>query len=299
MSRKRTFRLALVLAALLALPASPAGAAARSGPASQTAPVQPHSPSPKADLLAVVNAPRGTFARGTLALEHVRPAVTWFTDRPYRDAGFFGVGEMVRLFFARQSPPNVALEFRAPDGSHHVAIVEVSAPRYDRKAGRLKLHAKLISKSDTVSLAEHPWLSKFGTRNEARIPRRLGAVVAFFDSAPAPGQSQDEALVQKLADEYQPLEESWARVIGAVKACLDNTRQTLYQNLLEATVGDYKKWLALWRDVEALQRAVAGGGTLSTAQHKLAGELEAEFAEQQQTVAGFAFVERATCARAE
>ncbi|HXP38110.1 MAG TPA: hypothetical protein VN817_10120, partial [Solirubrobacteraceae bacterium] len=117
-----------------------------------------HSPSPMADLLAVVNAPGGTFDGTHVTLEHVRSAVTWFTDRPYRDAGFFGVGDLVQLFFSRQSPPNVALEFVAADGSHHVGILEVSNPRYEARMARLEFHAKLIAKSDIVSVAEHPWL---------------------------------------------------------------------------------------------------------------------------------------------
>jgi hypothetical protein len=58
-------------------------------------------------------------------------------------------------------------------GSHHVASVEVSAPHYERKSAQLAFQAKLIAKSDTVSLAEH-----------ASVPSRyamalIGLVVPF------------------------------------------------------------------------------------------------------------------------
>ncbi len=288
----RTFKLSLVFTVVLALASS---AIVEASPHTASRATQSHSPSPMADLLAVVNAPRGTFNKNRLTFEHVRSNVTWFTDRPYRDAGFFGVGNLVQLFFTRQSPPNAALEFVGAGGSHHVAIVEVSAPHYEAKAARLEFRAKPIAKSDTVSLAEHPWLSSFRRRSGSKIPRRFGTVVAFFDSAPASGQTSDEALVQKLSDEYEPLVPTWGRIFIFLRGCFQSTHQMIWEKLLTVANGDFEKFLGLMRNVETLQAVVAEGRSLSVQQQQLAAELEAKFPEQQKTSTEFAELEKRGC----
>ncbi|HXP38359.1 MAG TPA: hypothetical protein VN817_11395, partial [Solirubrobacteraceae bacterium] len=132
-------------------------------------------------------------------------------------------------------------------------------------------------------------------RSGAKIPSRFGAVVAFFDSAPASAQSFDEAAVQKLSDEYRPLVATWGRFFIFARGCVQGTHQMIWLRILDDAELHFEKLLVLLRELETLQQAVAQGETLSTSQQQLAAALEAKFPEQQTTAAQYAEVEKRGC----
>ena len=196
--RRRASALASVLGFALAtvVAATPVVASAQvtSGPPASGIPA-------RAPLLTVLPAERGTFDGKRLTLTGVPEQATWFTDRPVRRAGLFDIPQMLEIFFARQSPPNAALEVQGADESRDVVIVELAKPRYDRARGTLRFSAEVLPR-DRVLRSGPLGLVDFATRNDAALPERFGRAVVFIDAAADSGPATTNVELQILENTY-------------------------------------------------------------------------------------------------
>jgi hypothetical protein len=134
------------------------------------------------------NATRGTLqkVRGTglyrLRLEGVSPQVTWFSDRPARDAGVIPVRGFVESwsgFGFSADHPNAALTITGARSRGHSVVLELSGPRYTAARRTLRYIARPIRTADGN-------LASFAPRRSARLPRRFGTSALFIDDATAP-----------------------------------------------------------------------------------------------------------------
>jgi hypothetical protein len=136
--------------------------------------------------LAVVTAGGGSFepdadGAGLLTLSGVDQAI-WFTDRPYREAGVYGIDEMNGVFFADPEPPNAALDIiSAADESHDVLILSLSSPSWDAAIGTLSFAAQVIDPA-VVEVEGSP-LAVQAERADPSIPRDFDLAALFIDDA--------------------------------------------------------------------------------------------------------------------
>lgn len=107
-------------------------------------------PQPR-EFLYVVNAPQATVTADTLTLNH--PQVTFFTDRPVRDAGAMSIAAFLKLWdkgansFAKDNP-NAAFVAKTP--SSNIAkktFVELSHPHYNAQRQQLTFRIKSVDKN--------------------------------------------------------------------------------------------------------------------------------------------------------
>ena len=162
----------------VATAALPVGPAAAQDPPPTTTPAQDAPLS----VLAVVDATGGRATKDTLTLTGVEPRATWFSDRPNREVGSYSITELVDVFFDDQSPPNAALEFAGAGERNDVAIVELSDPRYDKRAQRLRFTMSVLEDLD-AELGSGSGLDGHAARHDGRVPRSFEAVTLFVDSA--------------------------------------------------------------------------------------------------------------------
>ena len=112
-------------------------------------------------LLYVQQAEQGTFqpANGedpqsyTLTLQDVAPRTVFFSDRPDRVTGAIPNEDFARLetLFAPDDLPNAAIVVSEPPSEDQdVAIVELSAPRYDAATGRSRTRQSSSTRSRTA-----------------------------------------------------------------------------------------------------------------------------------------------------
>jgi hypothetical protein len=187
----------------------------------------PASAAPLAEL-AVVDAAGGSATANTLTLTDVAPRAVWFSDRPARQAGTYPIPELLRLFFEGRTPPNAALEFAGAGARNDVAIVELSKPRYDESARRLRFAARVLD-DPAGSLAPSTALGAFVGRNDGRIPKRFDAVSVFLDSATVdgdcPGQTADgttgsiEGLIRISCTDAQVVLDGTHLYVGGFAMC--------------------------------------------------------------------------------
>jgi hypothetical protein len=142
--------------------------------------------------LAVLDANGGSVSGRTLTLTGVAPRAVWFSDRPERQAGTYRIPELLRTFFDDQAPPNAALEFAGRSARNDVAIVELSDPRWDAGAHRLRFTVQVLDDAGN-ELDPDTGLGRFVARNDARIPGSFDDVTVFLDDAPGgcPGTTMD------------------------------------------------------------------------------------------------------------
>jgi uncharacterized protein YjbI with pentapeptide repeats len=169
---------AAVLAAMTVLASSGASAAGAEPGAPATQEIK---------QMFLQNATRGTFEKipGTglyrLRLEGVSPRVTWFSDRPARDAGVIpvrGFVESWRGFGFSADHPNAALTITGARSRGHTVVLELSRPRYTAARRTLRYIARPIRAADGN-------LASFEARRNARLPRQFGASALFIDDATA------------------------------------------------------------------------------------------------------------------
>jgi hypothetical protein len=215
---------ALLAASLLAFAAGTASAASLDGlgasspiVATQGAALAVAKTTPPLSLsrtvLGVVNANGGAFDGQRLTLTGVQPFVTWFTDRPMRRAGLYDIPGLIEGFFAGQAPPNAAIEVIGADASRDVAILELSAPQYSPRTRRLVFAAKRIPVDEASGFSiKHPVLGDFAARNDAALPKRLGKVVMFVDSAPCVASTDWQKIVQFFE---QRLDQYWTHIFDS------------------------------------------------------------------------------------
>lgn len=113
-----------------------------------------------------------------LALEHVWPETTYFSDRPQRISGTINNEEFLELdgMFSPNNPPNAAIVLSdAPSEEQDVIIVELMDPQYDPAAGRLIYTVKLINREVSAGL------KNWGTRKDKFLPDNFSHVTLFID----------------------------------------------------------------------------------------------------------------------
>jgi hypothetical protein len=134
-------------------------------------------------VLAVVNTGGGTFRETghgyRLTLTEVAPRAVWFSDRPSRDAGSYAIDELEDVFFVDEDAPNAALEVFSGRGAGEVVVVELASPRYEAKAGRLVLDARVLGRDEVLSTA----LEGHAELATDDPPNRFGSAALFIDDA--------------------------------------------------------------------------------------------------------------------
>jgi hypothetical protein len=228
------------------------------------------------EVLGVVSASGGSFNGKRLALTGVQPQVTWFSDRPAREAGLLPVSGLSEAFFARQVPPNAAVVIEGAPASRDVVVVELSKPRYDAKSHQLSFAAKQVA-TDRVFAAVHPRLARFADRADAKIPARFAMSAVFVDTAPAVTETHDQALVAQLSDQYGAITHTWSAEEWRFRNCTKwvDTNPEGYHSILNLFDDEFNSWLDLAANLQGLQQAVADGGTLDAAQQQLVAQMQA------------------------
>ncbi|HSK78132.1 MAG TPA: hypothetical protein VLQ45_16890 [Thermoanaerobaculia bacterium] len=118
--------------------------------------------------------------RYSLELHGVRPETVYFSDRPERIAGSAPMDRFLSGFsFGAQDPPNAALTFDSPAGQQGVAVVELTAPRYDAGSQVLTYEIRMLGNYGGQNLAH--WASKAGSKG---LPAGLQDVSLFIDDCP-------------------------------------------------------------------------------------------------------------------
>lgn len=80
-----------------------------------------------------------------LTLTNVNPNVVYFSDRPVRDAGEFGIVQFLNeLSFEIGNPPNAAIVAETVDGEEITVVAELMQPIYDRDTEKLIYKAVVL-----------------------------------------------------------------------------------------------------------------------------------------------------------
>jgi hypothetical protein len=148
------------------------------------------------DALYVQNASSGTYDGTHLTLRGVAPVVTWFADRPERDAGVLPTRRAMTMLFDGQANPNAALDFA---GSQLTGVVplELSDPRYDPKAQTMRFRARKLKDLLGGDLSH-----RNDQVRKAKVPQRFGKVSLFIDDVDAVfNQSCQTTLVNSTSYE--------------------------------------------------------------------------------------------------
>ena len=102
------------------------------------------------DLLFATSGASGRFKqlssnRYKLVLRGVDERLTWFTDRPERQAGSISFNNLISQWDSGfgEISPNSALIFEDKDGRKDTVVFEQSKPRYNAKKGKLVFTAKI------------------------------------------------------------------------------------------------------------------------------------------------------------
>ncbi|MBM3676788.1 MAG: hypothetical protein FJW96_02745 [Actinobacteria bacterium] len=117
-----------------------------------------YEPSVVPAYLFILDAPDGEIIEGTAGFELVLPAdqkVTWFTDRPLRQAGTIDLSDLAATWEADgfiAVPPQAALDLFV-DGSDETFVVELGAPRLDGDSYFFPLSD--VQLEDTSMVPEH------------------------------------------------------------------------------------------------------------------------------------------------
>ena len=228
------------------------------------------------EVLGVVSARGGSFDGKRLTLTGVQPQVTWFSDRPAREAGLLPVSGLSEAFFARQVPPNAAVVIEGAPASRDVVVVELSKPRYDAKAHQFSFAAKQVA-ADRVFTGMHPRLSQFAARADAKIPTHFAESAVFVDTAPAVTETPDQALVAQLTDQFGSVTHTWSTLNWRFENCRNwaLASPVAYHSILDQFDNEMTSWFELADNLFGLQRAVANGGTLDAAQQQLVSQMQA------------------------
>jgi hypothetical protein len=169
--------LALVLASILL-------AACRAPEATPTL----EEPVEELSLLFVHNATSGTLtpvagAEDTflLTLEGVSYSTIWFSERPSLTAGHIPTQLFIDNWDTGEnsftdSPPNAALDILEGETDGDVLVVQLSQPKYDEEAARLRYHVKVLQ--DVAG-----GLESFNLRMDApaAVPRNFNHASLFID----------------------------------------------------------------------------------------------------------------------
>jgi hypothetical protein len=87
------------------------------------------------------------------------------------------------LGFSAKNPPNAAPVVAGARGAEETLVIELFAPRYDRRAKRLSYDARLLDDAGESAL-----LARFAKRGRrGRPPRRFADASLFIDSCPSGG----------------------------------------------------------------------------------------------------------------
>lgn len=167
------------------------GQVASAGPALPGAPTA-KTPSPQATTVSVLYST--TASRGTLThvkgqhlvydvrLQGSTQALTWFTDRPFRDAGFVPTRAFVKGWRAHgftKSPPNVALVVRTKSGATDTVVAEMSQPRF--ADGVLTARLRVLTMEEAQHITGH--LRAHAARHDEKVPARFTNAALFIDDA--------------------------------------------------------------------------------------------------------------------
>jgi hypothetical protein len=158
------FRTALLAALLLAVTAASAHAA------------------PSGGTLYVQQARNAELVGTRLVLHHPGARVTTFSDRPARQGGSQTLPAFVAAWTAAfgDDPPNAALELTDAPASRDVTLLELRAPRYDRRRDTLTYTVRPVTKA-----AGHA-LDGLAARADKGLRGRLGRATLFIDDAATP-----------------------------------------------------------------------------------------------------------------
>lgn len=83
--------------------------------------------------------------RYKIVLRGIDELLTWFTDRPERDAGSISFDSLISQWDSGfgEIPPNSALVFKDKDGVRDTVVFEQSKPRYNSEKKKLTFNAKI------------------------------------------------------------------------------------------------------------------------------------------------------------
>jgi hypothetical protein len=115
----------------------------------------------------------GTY---TLTLDNVVPYTLYFSDRPYRIAGFTHMDYYISGFDWSVAH-DAAISLPGAKESEDTMIVELGAPRYNSSARQLVYTATVLSNYPGNKLAE------FVAKADPALPRNPGRVSLFIDSS--------------------------------------------------------------------------------------------------------------------
>jgi len=122
------------------------------------APACSDEPSATPAYLFILDAPNGEIIEGTTGFELVLPAdqgVTWFTDRPFRQAGNLTLADLAAAWEAdgyTAEPPQAALDLFV-DGGDETFVVELGVPKLDGDSYLIPLSD--VQVEDTSMAPEH------------------------------------------------------------------------------------------------------------------------------------------------
>lgn len=255
------------------------------------------------ELLGVLSADGGTFADGKLTLTDVDPRGVWFTDRPARRAGTEGIDAFTERFFAGDDPPNAVVEVTGAPSSKNLAVVELSDPAYDAKAGTVTFTAKLVpaggSKTSVAArVARHPGIAEAVTRQDGALPATFGAATVFLDDAPAAPVNQE---LQELAAEDARLQPIYFNAENVLRTAVNRYGRDCMQDYLNEIVSVYVSVAGdVPRDLAKLQAdAARNGGQIPSSDQALLSSVEEQLDGASQTAEPLpgllARVERGQC----
>jgi|APCry1669189034_1035192.scaffolds.fasta_scaffold78861_2 hypothetical protein len=91
-----------------------------------------------------------------LTMTKVDPSVAWFADRPARNSGVLKVSKIPAIWTSggknsfKAVPPNAAVTTHTADGKMHVALVTLTKPMFDAKAGSMSFQVTPLKGSKVV-----------------------------------------------------------------------------------------------------------------------------------------------------
>ena len=107
-------------------------------------------------LLFILHATHGYYANGKLTLTNISPAVSYFSDRPFRRAGTMEMAHFLDAWTTdkRESnfttnPPNAGLVFFEEQGKKYSEIsLELMSPEYDENKGVLIFDVRFLDNKE-------------------------------------------------------------------------------------------------------------------------------------------------------
>lgn len=151
-----------------------------------------------AALLFVVQGTGGSYTdegngAAMLALTGISEQMTWFNDRPERQAGTTTVANALDLIGFDKVPPNAVLTVPLADAHHDALAVQLETPRYDEANATLTFAARLLRNHPG------PGLTAYRPELDKGLDSTFAEFSLFIDDARVPIGSNGEPLPPKAS----------------------------------------------------------------------------------------------------